>query len=113
MERITLAKPRSVCPIAAGLDVLGDRWTLLIIRDLILHDRHRYGEFMEMEEAITTSVLADRLKRLEEHGIVEKRLYEPHPPRYEYLLTERGQDLEPVLRELIRWGLKHVAGTGK
>lgn len=113
MEPIKLPCMRSVCPVAAGLDILGDRWTLLIVREMILYERHRYNEFMEMPEGITTSVLAARLKQLEQYGIIEKRLYEAHPPRYAYHLTARGRELEPVMRALIQWSLKHVAGTGR
>ena len=113
MNQIDLSSTRSACPIAAGLDILGDRWSLLIVRDMLLDNKHRYGEFLAMDERITTSVLADRLKRLEAFGVIEKRLYEEHPPRYEYSLTERGRDLEPLIREVIRWGLRHVASTGK
>jgi len=113
MYPLDLDNRRSNCPAAAALDLIGDRWTLLVIRDLLLHDQHRYGEFLAMDEPITTSVLADRLKRLEAVGIVDKRLYQEHPPRYEYHLTERGRDLDPVLHSLIEWGLKHISGTGK
>jgi DNA-binding HxlR family transcriptional regulator len=98
--------------LAAGLDIFGDRWTLLIVRDMILHDRHRYGEFLAAGEGITTNILADRLKRLEAHGIIEKRPYQQHPVRNEYHLTDKGRDLEPAMRAIIDWGLKYVSGTG-
>lgn len=103
---------RSTCPLAAGLDLFGDKWTLLIVRDMILHGRHRYGEFLAADERIPTNILAGRLRRLEAHGIIEKRPYQQHPVRYEYHLTEKGRDLEPVMRAIISWGLKHVPGTG-
>jgi DNA-binding HxlR family transcriptional regulator len=101
---------RSNCPVACLLDVLGDKWTLLVVRDLLL-GKSRYGEFLESPEAIPTNLLADRLKRLEEEGIVEKREYQQHPPRYEYVLTSKGRDLGPVVIECVRWGEKHIAGT--
>ena len=103
---------RSICPLAAGLDIFGDSWSLLIVRDMILHDRHRYGEFLAAGEGITTNILADRLKRLEAHGIIEKRPYQQHPVRNEYHLTDKGRALEPAMRVIIAWGLKYVPGTG-
>jgi DNA-binding HxlR family transcriptional regulator len=103
---------RSACPLAAGLDIFGDKWSLLIVRDMILYDRHRYGEFLAAGEGITTNILADRLKRLEAHGIIEKRPYQRHPVRNEYHLTEKGRDLELAMRAIIDWGLKYVPGTG-
>ena len=83
----TLAQ-RSQCPIATTLDLVGDKWTLLLIRDIGLFGKHRNKEFQEAGERIPSNILADRLKRLVESGLVEKRLYQQHPPRYEYHLTE-------------------------
>ena len=83
---------------------------MLIIRDLFGKKR-RYNQFLESREGITTSVLADRLKRFEEHGIVEKRRYQDHPPRYEYALTEKGRALGPVLRSIVEWGLAYIDGS--
>lgn len=104
---------RSDCPIAAVLDILGDKWTLLIVRDILIEHRHRYHEFVAMDEHIPESVLADRLKRLVAYEILDKQAYQNNPPRYEYHLTAKGKELEPILRDMIRWGLKHVPGTGK
>lgn len=104
---------RSDCPVAAVLDLFGDKWTLLIIRDLLINQRHRYNEFAAMTETIPTNILADRLKRLVDHGVLEKVAYQQHPPRYEYHLTAKGRDLEPIIWGMIQWGLKHVPGTGK
>ena len=104
---------RSPCPIAGALDLVGDRWTLLVIRDLLLYDKHRFAEFLASPERIASNILADRLDRLESCGLVERRKYADHPPREEYHLTARGRDLAPVLRELIRWGQLHVRGTAK
>lgn len=104
---------RSDCPINASLDIFGDSWSLLIVRDIILDGKHKYGEFESMAEGIPTNILANRLKRLTEAGILEKRPYQQRPLRYEYHLTEKGWDLEPILREMIHWGLKYVPGTGK
>ncbi|MEK7392753.1 MAG: helix-turn-helix domain-containing protein [Fibrobacterota bacterium] len=99
------------CPVAGTLELIGDRWTLVVVRDLVL-GKHRYGEFQESPEGIPTNILAQRLKKLEELGIVAKVPYNEHPPRYEYHLTEKGKELNPVLRALRVWGLKHVPGTG-
>lgn len=101
---------RSSCPVANVLDVFGDKWTLLIVRDLIL-GKLRYGEFAQSPEAIPTNILADRLKRLEKSGIVVKSLYCANPPRYQYELTEKGRDLELVLDAMADWAIKHVPGV--
>jgi DNA-binding HxlR family transcriptional regulator len=104
---------RSACPIAGALDLLGDRWTLLVVRDLLLYDKRRFAEFLASPEGIASNILADRLDRLERWGVVERRRYQEHPPREEYYPTSRGQELAPVLRELIRWGQRHVPGTAQ
>jgi DNA-binding HxlR family transcriptional regulator len=102
---------RSRCPIASALDLLGDKWTLVVVRDLLLLDKHRFGELLGSGEGISTNILSDRLERLEAAGLVERRRYQEHPPRDEYHLTASGRDLFPVLRELIRWGSRHIPGT--
>lgn len=104
---------RSVCPVANALDLVGDRWTLLVVRDLLLLRKVRYGELARSLERIPTNILADRLRRLEAAGIVTKRPYQRHPIRYEYRLTRRGADLLPILREMAAWASRHVAGTAK
>jgi len=104
---------RSPCPIAGALDLLGDAWSLLVIRDLLFYDKHRFAEFLESPERISTNILAERLARLERRGLVDRRRYQDRPPRNEYVLTRRGHDLLPVLRELIAWGQRHVPGTAK
>lgn len=101
---------RSTCPIANTLEIFGDRWTFLIVRDLVF-GKTRYGEFARSKEGIPTNILSERLQRLEEAGIVETRLYRRHPPRAEYLLTRKGAELGPILRDLAEWGLKHIPGT--
>lgn len=83
------------------------------MRDMLIHDRHRYGEFLAADEGITTNILADRLKRLEQYGIIEKTPYQTNPVRYDYHLTERGMELKPIIWGMIDWGLKHVPGSGK
>lgn len=99
------------CPIAFTLDVLGDRWTLLIIRDLIFMGKRHYGEFLKSGEGIATNVLADRLGRLESEGIVSKQVDPKDQKKYLYRLTDKGEDLLPVLLEMILWGATHDPKT--
>jgi DNA-binding HxlR family transcriptional regulator len=101
---------RSDCPITNVLDTLGDKWTLLVIRDLVLGKR-RYQEFLSSPERIASNILADRLIKLEAAGLVSRRAYQQKPVRYEYLLTKKGKGLEPVLEAIIEWGQKHYPGT--
>jgi DNA-binding HxlR family transcriptional regulator len=95
---------RSFCPIASSLDLIGDRWTLLLIRDLYF-GATRYNDFLSSPEGIPTNLLAERLKTLEAHGIVTKAPYQQKPVRYAYALTEMGLALVPVMRTLSQWGL--------
>jgi DNA-binding HxlR family transcriptional regulator len=102
---------RSACPIAKTLDLLGDKWTLLVVRDLLFFGKRRFGELASSPEGIPTNILSDRLRRLEECGVVVKVPYVSRPQRYEYHLTERGNDLTPVLRAMIHWAQSHLPGT--
>ncbi len=102
---------RSPCPIACTLDLIGDRWTLLIIRDMMFFQKQRFEEFLESPEGISTNILASRLKSLEQLGLVEKLPYSNHSRRMNYQLTERGQNLRPVLQTMIDWGLKNIPDT--
>ena len=101
---------RSNCPIATTLDVIGDKWTLLIIRDVGLFDKHKNKDFQEAGEKIPTNILANRLKSLVKYGLVEKRLYQNNPPRYEYYLTDAGKGLLPVIKSMAVWAEKHING---
>ncbi|MDA2921136.1 helix-turn-helix transcriptional regulator [Desulfobacterota bacterium AH_259_B03_O07] len=101
---------RSPCPIVNTLDIVGDKWTLVVLRDLLVGKR-RYGEFIASPEEIPTNILSERLKRLEKFGLLEKHAYQNNPTRYEYILTTKGTDILPVLQEMSHWGNKHVAGT--
>ena len=101
MKKITR---RSACPISTTLDILGDKWTLLIIRDLMFKGKRTYGEFLQSEEKIATNILADRLLTLEENGIVEKRAFPGNKVKSLYQLTPKGIDLMPILFEIILWG---------
>ncbi|HEY7578158.1 MAG TPA: helix-turn-helix domain-containing protein [Acetobacteraceae bacterium] len=96
------------CPIARTLDVIGDSWTILILRDLAVSGARRFQDFERSLKGISPTTLSARLKRLEQAGIVERRFYEQHPPRAEYLLTERGKDLRPVLKALLTWGQRYT-----
>ena len=99
-------KRRSLCPVACTLEILGDRWTMVIVRDLVRGAR-RYGDFLASPERITTSILADRLKRLESEGIVEKEPYQLNPPRFEYRLTRKGRDLRPLMKAMVAWAVAY------
>jgi DNA-binding HxlR family transcriptional regulator len=100
-----LGAPR-VCSIADALDLVGERWTLLVIRELGL-GVHRFSD-MQINTGAPRETLALRLRKLEEAGLIERRQYSVHPPRDEYFLTPAGRDIEPVLRALRRWGERHV-----
>jgi DNA-binding HxlR family transcriptional regulator len=97
---------RSACPVACFLDILGDRWTMLIVRDLLLGAK-KYNEFLTSPEKITTNILADRLKRLEAEGLVKKTAYQNNPVRYSYGLTQKGKDLQPLMKSMINWVKKY------
>jgi DNA-binding HxlR family transcriptional regulator len=101
---------RSSCPVACTLDLLGDKWTLLVVRDLLL-GRHTYKALQTSPERIPSNILAERLKRLEREGIVRKALYQERPPRYDYHLTEKGLSLGPVLHAMLTWGSTYLPGT--
>ena len=89
--------------------MLGDRWSLLVIRDIV-RGKSRFTEFLASPEGIPTNILADRLKRLAAAGIIKGRRFSHHPPRLEYALTARGEDLRPVMRAMVDWGVRHAGG---
>lgn len=101
---------RSSCPITNVLDLLGDKWTLLVIRDLVLGKR-RYQEFLTSPEEIASNILAERLNKLLGAGLISRRAYQRNPTRYEYLLTKKGKGLEPILEAILVWGKKQFPGT--
>jgi DNA-binding HxlR family transcriptional regulator len=102
--------PRSACAIANSLDIVGDKWSLLVVRDLF-HGKQTYGELAKSPEHIPTNILADRLKRLEAAEIVGSTPYQQHPVRYAYSLTAKGRALGDVLLAFVRWGKGHIPGT--
>jgi DNA-binding HxlR family transcriptional regulator len=104
------ASRRSPCAVACTLDLVGDKWSLLVIRDL-LPGSLTYSALQNSRESIPTNILADRLKKLQRAGLISKSIYQQHPARYAYGLTEKGRELREVLRALVQWGQKHIPGT--
>jgi DNA-binding HxlR family transcriptional regulator len=107
MRKKATPKRRSGCPLNASVEMLGDRWSLLIVRDMMLRGFRSYKEFMECYEGIATNILADRLRKLVAHGIMRT---EPDPSdgrKVNYLLTRKGIDLAPVLTEMVLWAAAH------
>ena len=101
---------RSRCAVANSLDIVGDKWSLLVVRDL-LHGKCTYSELVNSPEGIPTNILADRLKRLEAAGIIASTPYQQRPLRYSYALTPKGSALGEVLLAFVRWGRAHIPGT--
>lgn len=95
------------CNIAQTLNIIGDKWSLLILHQILMgHDT--YKEIQDGLDGIPTNLLSERLKTMENDELIEKNLYQAHPPRYKYSLTERGYDLEDVFNSMIMWGQKHL-----
>ena len=109
---MTTTKPltRSACAVANSLDIVGDKWSLLVVRDL-LYGKRTYGELANSPEGIPTNILAERLKRLEAAGIIVSTPYQQRPLRYAYTLTPKGRALGDVLLAFVRWGKQHIPGT--
>ncbi|WP_261305406.1 winged helix-turn-helix transcriptional regulator [Paenibacillus andongensis] len=107
VEPIELTKgtPGVPCPIAKTLDVIGTKWTFLIIRDLLIEGTLRFSDLLKSMDGISPKTLSLRLKVLEEHGVVERKVFPEVPPRVEYTLTEKGKNLERIFVELKRFGL--------
>jgi len=103
---------RSSCPISSSLDVIGDRWSLLVVRDLLFAGARTYKEFLSSGEGIATNILANRLEHLETSGIITSRRDAADGRKLIYRLTPKGLDLVPVLMELSLWGVKHERGVG-
>lgn len=105
-----VAERRSPCPVACSLDIIGDRWTLLVIRDLFL-GRTRFKDFSASPEGIPTNILSDRLVRLQQHEIITQIPATDGTKRLAYQLTPKGKELGPLLKEMRDWGLKWEEGT--
>ncbi len=109
---VSLSKrfPRSGCPIATTADLVGDRWTLVVVRDMLTGKKH-FTDFLASPERISTSILSDRLAFMEEIGLVQKKAYLERPIRFQYTLTEKGLGLLPVLQEVSRWANRFLPET--
>ena len=103
---------KSNCPISYSLDLFGDRWTLLVLRDLILWGKKRFAEFQAADEKIASNILSDRLRRLEERGIIVTQKDPADARQKIYTATEKGISLTPVLLEIAAWGASHDSQTG-
>ena len=103
-------RERSSCPIASTLDIVGDKWSLVLIRDLFT-GKQRYNQFCDSPEGVPTNLLAARLRKLEDQGIIFKEPYQTRPVRYAYSLTPAGRALLPVLQEMSRWANTYIEGT--
>lgn len=103
-------KRRSVCPVSCTLDLIGDKWTLLVVRDLICGKAH-FKDFASSPERIATNILTNRLDRLLDGGLIEQFPSTVHPGRYAYRLTEKGLSLRELLQSIADWGLEHIDGT--
>lgn len=101
---------RSPCPIATTLDIVGDRWTLVVLRDLLI-GKKRFSQFLDSPERIATNVLTDRLALMEREGLVTRTPYQMRPKRFEYCLTPKGEAFHPLLQEMCRWGNRFVPDT--
>lgn len=104
-----MTKLRSHCPINFGLEEFGDKWTLLILRDMVMRGKSTYGEFLKSEEGFATNILASRLESLEEKGIIERTVDPEDARKSKFTLTEKGLDLVPILFQMMIWGEKYDA----
>ena len=96
------------CPVARTLDLIGERWTILLLRDLLLHGPRRFQDFQASLPGVAPNTLSARLKAMEDRGLVSRTLYNERPPRLEYVLTAKGKSLGPVVKAMREWGSKHV-----
>jgi DNA-binding HxlR family transcriptional regulator len=106
-KRLAVVKRRSGCPLNVSIEMLGDRWSLLIVRDMMVRGFSTFKEFVESDEGIATNILADRLRRLEEYGIVASAADPGDGRKSIYRLTQKGIDLAPVLTEMVLWAARH------
>jgi DNA-binding HxlR family transcriptional regulator len=94
------------------MDLAGDKWTLVLVRDM-LNGKARFNEFLDSPEGIPTNILTNRLRRMEEYGLIEKKTYSKRPLRHEYTLTNKGRALLPVLQSMCRWANRYFPVTWK
>jgi DNA-binding HxlR family transcriptional regulator len=95
------------CPVARTLDLIGERWTILLLRDLLLQGPRRFQDFQASLPGVAPNILSARLKALEDSGLVKRQLYSERPPRLEYLLTAKGKSLGPIVKAMRDWGTKN------
>ena len=96
------------CPVARTLDLIGERWTILLLRDLLLHGPRRFQDFQASLPGIAPNTLSSRLKSMEDSGLVRRELYSERPPRLEYVLTDKGKSLGPIVKAMREWGTKNL-----
>jgi DNA-binding HxlR family transcriptional regulator len=96
------------CPVARTLDLIGERWTILLLRDLLLQGPRRFQDFQTSLPGLAPNTLSARLKSLEDDGLVRRQLYNDRPPRLEYVLTDKGKSLGPILKAMREWGARHT-----
>jgi DNA-binding HxlR family transcriptional regulator len=111
VKRAKNREGRSGCPITNALEVVGDRWTLVIIRDMMMGGRHEFHEFLNAEEGISTNILVDRLQRLQDQGIVRSIPHPTHKTRKYFYLTQKGKDLMPMMIQMALWATAHLPGV--
>ncbi len=104
---------RSSCPLACALDLFGDKWTLLVVRDLIFNSHCTFSELQKARESMPTNILAERLKRLEAAKIITKQPYQQKPVRFQYSLTPKGLALIPALKAVTLWGQEYIESAAK
>jgi DNA-binding HxlR family transcriptional regulator len=102
---------QSGCGVAYGLDVFGDKWTLVVVRDMILLGKRYFNELLASPEKIASNILADRLRRLEEECLITKRQDPENESKFIYELTPKGKELIPLVLEVLRWGFKHAPNS--
>jgi len=96
------------CPVARTLDLIGERWTILMLRDLLLLGPRRFQDFQDSLSGVAPNTLSARLKALEDNDLVRRELYSDRPPRMEYVLTDKGKSLSPVVKAMRDWGQRHT-----
>lgn len=106
-------KRRSDCPLSSALDVFGDKWTLLIIRDILLNEKMNFKDLIKAREGISTNILSRRLKMLQERGILEKQGSITSKRMIDYSLTQKGKDLRPIILQIIYWSDRYIPGVMK
>ena len=96
------------CPVALTLDLIGERWTILLLRDLLLEGPRRFQDFQASLPGVAPNILSARLKAMEDNGLIGRQLYSERPPRVEYLLTDKGKSLGPIVKAMREWGTKNL-----